>query len=125
MKVIFLSIGLLAVTSVAGQQKETIDLDELIRYRYDSSLHKMKWSSEFLQKQLNPAPNPNTQPESKDLKGQLDYQLPNGDLVFRLPTDRMPCVKPGNQLLYTMPVLPYKKEQIQPEKPGSIPNPAL
>jgi hypothetical protein len=82
MKVIFLSIGLLAVTSVAGQQKETIDLDELIRYRYDSSLHKMKWSSEFLQKQLNPAPNPIIQPESKDFKGQLDYQLPNGDLVF-------------------------------------------
>ena len=78
-----------------------------------------------LQKQLNPAPKPIIQPESKDLKGQLDYQLPNGDLVFRLPTDRMPCVKPGNQLLYTMPVLPYKKEQIQPEKPGSIPNPAL
>lgn len=121
MKGIFLSIGILAVTSVAGQQKETADLDELIRYRYDSSLHKKSWSTDFFKKQLNSA----THPESKDLKGQLDYQLPNGDLVFRLPTDRMPCVKPGNQLLYTMPVLPFKKEQIQPEKPGSIPNPAL
>lgn len=121
MKGLFLSIGVLAVSSAIGQQKETVNLDELIRYRYDSSLHKKSWSTNQFYKQLKPA----IQPENTDLKGQVDYQLPNGDLVFRLPTDRMPCVKPGNQLVYTMPVLPYKKEQIQPEKPGSIPNPAL
>ncbi len=120
MKGIMLTIGILAATAASGQQKETADLNDLIRYRFDSSMKK-HWSPGLFYKQLQRA----TQPESKELTGQLAYMLPNGDLLYRLPTDQMPCVKPGHQQVYTMPVLPNPKEQVQPGKTGNIPNPAL
>jgi hypothetical protein len=120
MKGRFLSIGLLAATLSSGQQKETVKVDELIRYRFDTSMKK-QWTSGIFHKQLQRA----THPENKELTGQLSYMLPDGDQVYRLPTDQMPCIKPGHQQVYTMPVLPNPKEQLQPGKTGNIPNPAL
>lgn len=95
-------------------------MNELIRYRFDTSMKK-QWSSGIFNKQLQRT----THPENKELTGQLSYMLPSGDQVYRLPADQMPCIKPGHQQVYTMPVLPYEKEQIQPGKTGNIPNPAL
>ena len=119
MKGICLGLGLLAVSAVSGQQKETVEVQDLLHFRYDSSM-KMKWTPRI----LNKPGNSSITPLNRELKGQFDFTLLNGDQVFRLPADRMPCVKPGNQYFYTMPVRTDKIETVS-DKPGGIPNPAM
>ncbi len=116
MKRICFGLGLLAVTAVSGQQKETVEVQDLLHFRYDSTM-KMSWTPRLLNK-----PGNTIIPLNKELKGQFDFTLMNGDQVYRLPVDRMPCVKPGNQYYYTMPVRTEKVETA-PDKPGAIPNP--
>jgi len=65
------------------------------------------------------------QTPGKDLKGSYWYTLAGGDQVYRLPTDNMPCVVPGNNLIYSMPVLRNNQLQAEPGKAGSMPNPGL
>ncbi len=119
MKGICLGMGLLAVSAVSGQQKETVEVQDLLHFRYDSSM-KMSWTPRL----LNKPGNSSIIPLNRELKGQPDFTLLNGDQVYRLPVDRMPCVKPGNQYLYTMPVR-MEKIETAPEKAGTIPNPAM
>lgn len=119
MKGICLGLGLLAASAVSGQQKETVEVKDLLHFRYDSS-KKVNWKPPVLSR-------PGTADVlmlNKDLKGQLDFTLANGDQVYRLPADRMPCVKPGNQYYYTMPVR-TDKTATATDKAGSIPNPAM
>lgn len=114
MKGICLSIGLLTAGLSYGQQKEPIEQNDFLKYHYDSIV-KSNWNPGLLKK-LHQAPV--TQVNSA-LRGQLSFTAANGDSVYVLPTDRMPCVKPGNLYVYTMPVLTTKKEAVAP-----IPNPA-
>lgn len=119
MKGVCLSIGLLTSGLVSGQQKETVDLNDLLRYHYVSAA-KTNWNPGLLKK-LSPV---TVNPVNKDLRGQLSFTLSNGDAVYQLPTDRMPCVKPGNQYTYTMPVLTRKTEETVTANAAPIPNPA-
>lgn len=119
MKSICLAVGLIAASGVAAQQPDLADLNKLIRQRIGKSQQQ-----ESAGKFSIPA-NPKILVVPKELTGKPEYTLPNGDQVYRLPTDQMPCVKPGHQQVYSMPVLPFHKELIQPGKSGNIPNPAL
>lgn len=118
MKSICLAIGLIAASGVAAQQPELADLNKLIRQRIEKSQQQ-----ESAGKFSLPV-HPNSLVAPKELTGKLEFTLSNGDQVFRLPTDQMPCVKLGNQQNYFMPMLPNPKELIQPGKTGNIPNPA-
>lgn len=119
MKGICLSIGLLTASLSYGQQKETVEQNDFLKYHYDSTV-KSNWNPGLLKK-INPA---TTTIINKDLRGQLSFTLANGDSVYQLPADRMPCVKPGNLYVYTMPVLTTKKEDANSGNAAPIPNPA-
>lgn len=119
MKGICLSFGLLTASLSYGQQKETVELNELLKYHYDSSA-KSNWNPGLLKK-LNQA---SLTQLNKDLRGQLSFTSANGDSVYVLTTDRMPCVKPGTLYVYTMPVLTTKKEEAIGANAAPIPNPA-
>jgi len=119
MKSICLAVGLIAASGVAAQQPDIADLNKLIRQRIEKS--QLQESAGKFSLPVNP----NSFVASKELTGKPEFTLSNGDQVYRLPTDQMPCVKPGNQQIYSMPVLPNQKELIQPGRMGNIPNPAL
>ena len=119
MKKTFLIFGLVAGITAAGQQKDMVDISGLVQQRIDAMM-KQKSVDGLSFKQF-----PQHNPLNKDFKGVLSYQHSNGDLVFRLPADHMPCVKPGNMQIYNMPVIRNNKVLIQPGETGTIPNPGL
>ncbi len=119
MKKTILVFGLAAGFAAAGQQKDMVDISSLVQQRIDAMM-KQKTVDGLLLKQL-----PQGNLLNKDFKGVLSYQHSNGDLVFRLPVDHMPCVKPGNLQIYNMPVIRNNKVLIQPGETGTIPNPGL
>lgn len=59
-------------------------------------------------------------------KAKYLQTLPNGNMVFALPQDRMPCIVPNESAsvaipnAHTLPTLPYRYKG-----PGAIPNPAV
>jgi hypothetical protein len=120
MKRTFLLLGLAAGLTAAAQQKDIQDMSGLIRQRIEAS-KLQKQMTDLLSLQQNHF----LYSLPKDLKGRPVVQLPNGDLAFRLPMDNMPCVKPGNQQVYRMPLIRNWKEITQPGDTGSIPNPGL
>lgn len=119
MKAIFLSIGLLTASLSYGQQKETVEQHDFLKYHFDSTAKK-NWNPGLLKKRYTDA----VAMANKDFRGQLSFTLANGDSLYQLPADRMPCVKPGNLYVYTMPVITSKKEDIKSANAAPIPNPA-
>lgn len=119
MKVHCHGLCVLAVSAASGQQQEPVEKQDLLHFHFDST-KKVNWKPPFLKSPGNAG----MLPLNKELKGQLNFTLTNGDQVYQLPVDRMPCVKPGNQYVYTMPVRKEKTE-ITADKAGTIPNPAL
>ena len=57
------------------------------------------------------------------LVGTYSHTLPNGNKVFTLGGDNMPCIVPAPQN-YSMPNIAGPKDEIvPPQQPGHIPNP--
>jgi hypothetical protein len=119
MKKTFLIFGLVAGITAAGQQKDMVDISGLVQQRIDAMM-KQKSVDGLSFKQF-----PQHNPLNKDFKGVLSYQHSNGDRVYCLPTDHMPCVKPGNLQVYNMPVIRNSKELLPPGETGAIPNPGF
>ena len=78
-----------------------------------------KFYKDLLQKYQTPTPPGEFTDNLQSLlskQAQLSHMLPNGDKVYRLPIDNMPCIVPGkNNYNYNMPVEKGKFD-------GSIPN---
>ena len=63
-------------------------------------------------------------PVNKIYKCFLSHTLPNGDKLYSLPTDNMPCVVPDMNLYTIMPNAGTSTTIVLQNRPGIIPNPA-
>lgn len=119
MKKVFLLLGIAAFYSATAQQKDVFDINKHI----SDLLNKKKGQ----QNKVNP-------PEFKTFSfnngngpfSKLSHVAANGDNVYILPQDNMPCVVPGNKLS-NMPNIsdpgPYYDSPVfKNDTPGSIPN---
>ena len=119
MKKVFLLFGVAAFGAASAQQKGVFDVNKHIQ-----DFLKKKHG---IQKDSTPSlidnfyTNRNTESLAK-----LSYTLPNGDKVYILPMDNMPCVVPGfpqnNMPNISNPNIYYHSPLFRNEIPGTTPN---
>ncbi len=127
MKKVFVLFGIAAFSGVSAQQKDLFDIQQHLQKKQvevKKSAEKRTYTLPFF-KQFN----------YKNLYSEnnagSNYTLPNGDVVFTSPIDRMPCVRPNMNNFQVMPNLadgkPLSSYNYYPDKflPGQIPNGSL
>lgn len=119
MKKVFILAGIFLCGTAFAQQDDK--QNKITPYYYFFKQHDNIDS--FRLKLDNGTPIPPNNSLILDLQGKYSHGLPNGDKVFLLPQDNMPCVVPGNQH-QSMPNITGPKDKIvNPPNPGHIPNP--
>ena len=127
MKKILVITGLIAFSFASAQQYNFFDIQKhLQKKQTEERLQKLK-------EQFIPA---NTSPPTIHLslyppQAKLSQTLPNGNKVYLLPMDNMPCIVPEKNLYADNMIQPpkkfelfNKKQQNYRQQPGAIPNPA-
>ncbi|HEY6062750.1 MAG TPA: hypothetical protein VIV35_04020 [Chitinophagaceae bacterium] len=120
MKRTFLLFGLVAFTSASAQQKNVFDINrhiqEVLKNNNTGSTRVKIFETDkiFLNKFTQSLP-------------KLSHILPNGDKVYLLHGDNMPCVVPDMRQFTTMPNISNPDEyfeslQFRQHLPGNIPN---
>lgn len=123
MKTIFLLFGLFGCYGVSAQQKDLFDIE---KHLHKKSIQKKGTKHRLLQRDNfnNYKSVPEKNPANKSYTGVLSYTLPNGDKLYSLPTDNMPCVVPDMNQYNIMPNAGTSTIVILQNRPGIIPNPA-
>ena len=124
MKKYFFIVGLAAFSFAAAQENNHFDIQKFLQKK---QAEQKPIGRLFLDKFQKPIPIYLSQdpPQAK-----LMQVLPNGNKVFSLPQDNMPCIVPDmDQYVDNMPPSPKKidlfnKQQNYRQQPGAIPNPA-
>ena len=121
MKKIFFLTGIFFVGGVAAQKSDLFDAGKHLQKKGQGKNIK-PWA-------LVPRPGPEQNiflavPYSE---AKLSHQLPNGNRVYLLPVDNMPCVTPDMTRFRSMPnaVSDFPQFIFRQRKQGRIPNPAL
>jgi hypothetical protein len=119
MKRVFLLFGIAAFSSASAQQKDVFDINRHIQELLNKNNTALKSSgpAEINTYFLNGPHQSNV---------TLSHVLPNGDKVYLLPQDKMPCVVPGITL-NNMPNISDPDEYFEAlafknNTPGIIPN---
>jgi len=120
MKKIFLLFGMAAFCSASAQQKEVFDIQKHL----DNMIKDKKIPGGVFKPFNKPTPITNYWYYPNDQK--LSYISPNGDKIYILSQDNMPCVVPG----YTQNIMPnvsdpdkyFESSLFRNDTPGSIPN---
>jgi len=111
MKKILLSVSILAFSFASAQQKNLFDIQKHIQGKIkENKLRSLAPKQSFLYPQSNHS---------------QSYTLPNGNKVYTLAQDNMPCVKP-DMSQFNMPNVADGHFKIFVQKrntPGKIPNP--
>ncbi len=119
MKKIFLFLFILAYSFASAQQNEFFNIQKYMQ--------KKQAESKKTQFKIQPFTNNLiTSFHPSSLQPQLMYELPNGNKVYALPQDHMPCIKP-DMSQFNMPNS-FKQKPYRPfllKTPGIIPNPAV
>ena len=117
MRNVFLIFGIAAFSAASAQQKDLFDIQKHLLKKQAQGKRTTEHNI-FL-----------TLPEisSVQIHQQLFYSLANGDKVFQLPTDNMPCVIPDMSRFQTMPnpilIIPFNLNSYPRRmQPGLIPN---
>jgi hypothetical protein len=109
MKKILLIAGILVFSFASAQQKDLFDIQQHIQEKIkESKLRSLVPKQPFLY------------PQSKL---SHPYTLPNGNKVYTLPLDNMPCVEP-DMSQFNMPNIAKSDKYLQRNMSGRIPNPA-
>ena len=107
----------LALTGTA-QQTDFLELQLQKRIKEKSAIVKPQLPDFLLGKNFTI-----NQPGKIINETMLSYVLSNGDKVYSLPTDNMPCVVPDMNQFSTAGVYGIEKQPLLPQqKPGNIPN---
>jgi hypothetical protein len=115
MKKLLLMAGIIT-SGAAFAQKDNDNNITLFRFRQQENIDSFRIKLE----NLAPIPQENL---VSSLQGKYSHSLPNGNGVYLLPQDNMPCIVPGQQHS-TMPNIAGPKDRIiPPPQPGHIPNP--
>lgn len=126
MKKIFLIAGLAAFSFASAQQNNVFDIQKhLQKKQTEERLQKLK--EQFIP--ANPSP-PTIHLSLYPPQAKLSQTLPNGNKVYLLPMDNMPCIAPEKNLCADNMTQPpkkfdlFNKQQNYKQQPGAIPNPA-
>jgi hypothetical protein len=122
MKKVFLLFGIAAFSTASAQQKDVFDINRHIQGFLDK-----KTSS---RKVIKPIVANNFFSIGTYKPGmKLSYVLPNGDKIYLLPQDNMPCVAPGfpqnNMPNVFDPDKFFESNIVKQNIPGNIPNVAV
>jgi len=122
MKTIFLVFGLFGCYAVSAQQKDLFDIE---KHLHKKSIEKKGTKHRLLQPDNfnNYKSVPEKNPANKSYTGVLSHTLPNGDKLYSLPTDNMPCVVPDMNQYKIMPNAGTSTKKVLQNHPGIIPNP--
>ncbi len=123
MKRILLLLGLIGGYAVAAQQKDLFDIEKHLQKKSierTGKNHRLLLPDNF----NNYKSVPEKDPVNKSYTGVLSHTLPNGDKLYSLPTDNMPCVVPDMNLYNIMPNAGTSTTIVLQNRPGIIPNPA-
>jgi hypothetical protein len=129
MKKLLVIAGLAAFSFASAQQKDIFDIQKYLQKKQaEEKLQKMK--DRFIPS--NPSNPKFYLPESLyPPQARLSQTLPNGNKIYLLPMDNMPCIVPDkDQYADNMPPAPKKFELFDTQQrnnrqqPGAIPNPA-
>jgi molybdopterin converting factor small subunit len=119
MKKVFLLFGISAFSAASAQQNDVFDVNKHVQdfLKKKNGIQKNNTPSLF----DNFYTNGNTESPAK-----LSYTLSNGDKVYILPVDNMPCVVPGysqnNMPNISDPNIYYNSPLFKNNTPGTIPN---
>lgn len=121
MKKIFLVLGLSGICSAAFSQTEEF---------FNAQKHLQKKTKLGKKTRNKPVVRNFSLPLQKNgafLKPALSQILPNGDRVFILPADNMPCVSPDMTRYRAMPNadIDIRLFILRQQRAGQIPNPAI
>lgn len=125
MKKIFIIASILAFFFASAQQNELFDIQKHVQQKIKDEINqkqKEQLLSLFKPKMSTPFLKPIPVPQMKILES-----LPNGDKVYILPEDNMPCIVPDMSQFNKADLagLDLKQKYFTPNRnfPGKIPNP--
>ena len=120
MKKVFLLASILAFSFASAQQNEFFNIEKYMQKKQKELKKSQIKIPRFPEKTTNMYFETSSQP-------QLMVELPNGNKVYALPQDHMPCIKPDMSQFNMPNIYVSKKPQASlfKKEAGKIPNPAI